>query len=147
MIVFCVHCSTLGLEWVVRGWGKENEIRIYWMVAQELYFLPELISYLKALPGLAWWSNDKESTCGSAGKESACNAGDLGLIPGWEDPLEKETATHSSILAQRISWTAESVGSQRVGQDWETFSSHPEMQGRQGRSLVTEPNSHPPQGN
>ena len=31
---------------------------------------------------------------GSAGKESACNAGDLGLIPGWEDPLEKGKATH-----------------------------------------------------
>ena len=27
---------------------------------------------------------------GSDGKESAFNAGDLGLIPGWEDPLEKE---------------------------------------------------------
>ena len=36
---------------------------------------------------------------GSAGKESACNVGDLVLIPGWEDPLEKGTATHSSILA------------------------------------------------
>ena len=35
--------------------------------------------------------------CGSAGKESACNVGDLGL--GWEDPLEKGKATHSSILA------------------------------------------------
>ena len=34
---------------------------------------------------------------GSAGKESACNVRDLGLIPGLEDPLEKETATHSSI--------------------------------------------------
>ena len=42
---------------------------------------------------------------GSAGKESTCNAGDLGLIPGWEDPLEKGTATHSSILAWRIPWT------------------------------------------
>ena len=80
--------------------------------------------------------------CGSAGKESACNAGDLGLIPGlgrspgegkgyplqyswafpvaqliknlpamwetwvqslgWEDPLEKGKATHSSILPWRI---------------------------------------------
>ena len=40
--------------------------------------------------------------CGSAGKESACNAGDLGLIPGWEDPLEMGKATHSSILAWRI---------------------------------------------
>ena len=81
----------------------------------------------------------------SAGKESACNAADPGLIPGlgrspvegigyphqyswsslvaqmvknppamqetwvqslgWEDPLEKEMATHSSILAWRIPWT------------------------------------------
>ena len=80
------------------------------------------------------------------GKESACNAGDLGSIPGlgrspgegigyllqyswaalvaqlvknlpamwetwvqslgWEDPLEKGMATHSSILARRIPWTA-----------------------------------------
>ena len=39
--------------------------------------------------------------CGSAGKESFCNVGDL----GWEDPLEKGKATHSSILAWRIPWT------------------------------------------
>ena len=35
----------------------------------------------------------------SVGKESACNEGDLGSIPGWEDPLEKGKATHSSIPA------------------------------------------------
>ena len=29
------------------------------------------------------------SPCGSAGKESACNGGDLGSMPGLEDPLEK----------------------------------------------------------
>ena len=97
---------------------------------------------------------------GSAGKESICNEGDLGSIPGsgrclrdgnsyslqysraplvaqtvknlpamretwvrslgWEEPLEKGTATHSSILAWRIPWTEEtarlqSMGSQRVG--------------------------------
>ena len=46
--------------------------------------------------------------CGSAGKESACNEGDVGSIPGlgrspgWE---EKGKATHSSILAWRIPWT------------------------------------------
>ena len=33
------------------------------------------------------------------GKESACSAGDAGLIPGWEDPLEEGMVTHSSILA------------------------------------------------
>ena len=36
---------------------------------------------------------------------------------GWEDPLEKGKATHSSIVAWRIPWTVQSVGSQRVGHD------------------------------
>ena len=36
----------------------------------------------------------------SGGKESACNTGVRSL--GWEDPLEKGKATHSSILAWRI---------------------------------------------
>ena len=41
---------------------------------------------------------------------------------GWEDPLEKEMATHSSILAWKILWTEEhsrlqSMGLQRVGHD------------------------------
>ena len=40
---------------------------------------------------------------------------------GWEDPLKKEMATDSSILAWRIPWTAQSMGSQRVGHDWVTF--------------------------
>ena len=38
-------------------------------------------------------------------QESSCNAGDLGLIPGQEDLLEKRMATHSNILAWRIPWT------------------------------------------
>ena len=59
---------------------------------------------------------------GSEGKASACNAGDLGSIPGEEDPLEKEMTTHSSTLAWKIPWTEEpgglqSTGSQRVGHD------------------------------
>jgi len=33
---------------------------------------------------------------GSDGKESSCNAGDLGRSLGWEDPLEEGMATHSS---------------------------------------------------
>ena len=40
---------------------------------------------------------------------------------GWEDPLEKGTATHSSIPAWRIPWTVQSMGSQRVGNNWATF--------------------------
>ena len=61
--------------------------------------------------GLPWWLEVQAS---------ASNVGDLGLILGREDPLEKEMATHSSILAWRIPWTEEpgglqSMGSQRVG--------------------------------
>ena len=43
--------------------------------------------------------------CGSAGKESTCNAGDLGSILGWEDPLDMGRATLCSILAWRIPWS------------------------------------------
>ena len=55
-------------------------------------------------------------------KASACNAGDLGLIPGLGNPLEKEMATHSSTLAWKIPWTEEpgrlqSMGLQKVGHD------------------------------
>ena len=82
-------------------------------------------------------------------KNLPCNAGDVDLILGqgikaslvaqtvkrlpvmwetqvrslgWEDPLEKEMATHSSILAWRIPWIEEpgrlqSTESQRVGHD------------------------------
>ena len=51
-------------------------------------------------------------------KASAYNVGDL----GWDDPLEKEMAAHSSIVAWKILWTKEpgglqSMGSQRVRHD------------------------------
>ena len=51
----------------------------------------------------------------SFGKESACNARNLGLILGWEDPLEEGMATHSSILAwtipmNRETWRATAYG-------------------------------------
>ena len=40
---------------------------------------------------------------------------------GREDPLEKGKATHSNTLAWRIPWTVQSMGSQRVRHDGETF--------------------------
>ena len=55
---------------------------------------------------------------GSLGKESTYNAGDTGnagLIPGSGDPLEKEMATHSSILAWEIPWTEEPDKLQSMG--------------------------------
>jgi len=60
-----------------------------------------------------------------SGKESACQCGRhrrLRFNLGWEDALEEEMATHSSILAWRIPWREESGGlqsmwSQRVRHD------------------------------
>jgi len=52
--------------------------------------------------GLPWWLSSSESTC-------QCKSLDQ------EDPLEKEMATHSSILAQEIPWAKEPGGLQSMG--------------------------------
>ena len=75
--------------------------------------------------GATQYMGDRGAPGGWEGKDSACNAGALDWSLGQEDPLEKEMATHSSILAWRIPWTEElgglqSTGSQRVGHDWVT---------------------------
>ena len=58
----------------------------------------------------------------SDGKASACNEETWLQSLSEEDPLKKEMATHSSILAWRTPWTEElgglqSLGSQRIGHD------------------------------
>ena len=55
---------------------------------------------------------------GSAGKESTCSVGDWVRSLGQEDPLEKEMATHSSILAWRIPCTEKPGGLQSMGSCW-----------------------------
>ena len=55
-------------------------------------------------------------------KDLPASGGDMGSIPGQEDPLKEEMAAHSSFLAWKISWTEETGGlqsmeSQRVGHD------------------------------
>ena len=52
---------------------------------------------------------------GSADKESACSAGDVGSTLGQEEPLEEEMAAHSSILFRKIPWTEEPGGLQSMG--------------------------------
>ena len=59
---------------------------------------------------------------GSDGKESTCNAGDLGSIPGSGRSTGEGNSTLLQILTWRIPWTEEPgrlqfMGSQRVGQD------------------------------
>ena len=58
------------------------------------------------LLGLLRWLN---------GKESSCQTGDMGSIPGLKDLLEKDMATHSSILAWETLWTEEPGGLQSMG--------------------------------
>ena len=64
--------------------------------------------------GLPWWLSSRESTC---------DAGDTGVIPGLGRTLEEVTAVHSSILAWRIPWTEvparlQSMGLHRVRYNW-----------------------------
>ena len=70
------------------------------------------------MPKNAQTTTQLDSFHGSEGKASAAMQEIRSL--GWEDPLEKEMATHSSILAWRIPWTEEPdrlqyIESQRVG--------------------------------
>ena len=75
-------------------------------------------------------------------KESACNEGDLGLIPGLGRSPGKEMATHCSILAWRIPRTEEpgllpSIGSQIVEHNSVTEHAFPETLGTQVNSEAT----------
>ena len=113
----------------------------------------------KSLLNFKAWDNEKENTphnitntqlsglwtfpCGSDGKESACNEGDLGLICGLGRSPGGGHDNHSSILAWRIPWTEEpgglqSMGSQRVRHDWVTKHSTAH-QGFPGGSVVMNP--------
>jgi len=55
---------------------------------------------------------------------------------GWEDPLEKGKATHSSVLAWRFPWTVLSMGLQRAGHNWATFMSHKEKESKNSFSFI-----------
>ena len=57
---------------------------------------------------LPWWLG--------SGKSPA-DTGDVGSTSGQEDPLEKETANHSSILAWGVPWAAELGGLQSMQRD------------------------------
>ena len=90
--------------------SKFVELKITWLettpinVTLNLYWTSLVAHTVKHLP--AMWETQVQSL-------------------GWEDPLEKEMATHSSTLAWKISWTEDpgrlqSMGLQRVGHDWVT---------------------------
>ena len=94
--------------WLIEDWIRLRS-RI---LEEELYWLG---SVQAAWPGLLWWGSAnliKANTWwdfpgGSVEKNLPANAGDEGWIPGQKDPLEKEMATLSGILAWRIPGTEE----------------------------------------
>ena len=81
-------------------------MQILWTLGLGLHLLGLLIqaifcllsNFLVGFPG------------GSVVKNAAASAGEAGSSLGQEDPLEKEVATHSSILAWEIPWTEEPGG-------------------------------------
>ena len=60
--------------------------------------------YINILEGLPGWLMVKNPPA------NAGDAGNSGLIPGWEDPLKEEMETPSSILAWKIPWAEECGG-------------------------------------
>ena len=96
-----------------KGW--EQKAFLPWFLAFPKHWLRVRLCFIAFIGFL----------CGSDGKESACNARNLGSIPRSGRSLEKGMATHCSILAWRIPWTEEpgrlpSMGLQRIGHDWVT---------------------------
>ena len=66
---------------------------------------------IRCLFGLPWWLSRKESAC------NAGAAGDGVQSLGWEDPLEEDMATNSSIFAWRIPWSWKAT-IHRVAKNW-----------------------------
>ena len=63
-----------------------------------LMFIAALPTVAKIWKELPWWLSDKQSTS---------QAGEVNWILSWENTLEKEMASHSSILTWEIPWTEE----------------------------------------
>ena len=79
-------------------------------------------SYVLKMYSLSLWTSQVAQMVKNLPAEQETQVGFL----DWEDPLEKEIATHSSILAWEISWTEvpgklQPLGSQRVGHDSLSF--------------------------
>ena len=92
LFLFCPH------EYITQG--------LFWSLGVTFYFTSVFIFYFSSqslcYADLGLSQPSMGFPCGSAGKESACNVGDLSSIPGLGRSLEKGKATHSSILAWRI---------------------------------------------
>ena len=116
-VCVCVCPSTLSVSDSATPWTVAHQAPLLAQPGMGCHFLLQGIFLVQGSnlcspvsPTLA-----RSSLVTQNGKESACSMGDLGSIPGWEDPLEGVMTTYSSILACRIPWTKESGGLQSIG--------------------------------
>ena len=73
------------------------------------FSLTKCIDYQSSIIQLVRWASQVALVVKNLPANEA-DVRDVGLIPGWKDPLEEVMATHSSSLAWRIPWTEEPVG-------------------------------------
>ena len=105
-----------------------------WLVSRIYKGLLQIQGWRGSNPVIFWWTktlyrrgytNSKASLVAQLVKNLPAMQKTWVRSLGQEDPLEKEVATHSSILAWRIPWTEKTgrlqcMGSQKVGHDWVT---------------------------
>ena len=121
-------------EWIWVSWNEGDEPRAYytdWSKSEREKQISYTNAYICNLERWYWWNYLQ----GSSGNTASLVAQLVKNLPavwetrvqslGWEDPLEKEMATHSSTLAWKIPWTEEpgrlqTTGLQRVRHDWAT---------------------------
>ena len=93
-------CSSRGHK-VRHDLRTEQQLCIYFCIIKLIHVL-KLEETKKSGKENIYHATSKMFPCGSAGKESACNAGDLGLIPGLGRSPGEGKGEYSSILAWRI---------------------------------------------
>ena len=110
IILWCIHTMASCLLTLDNGYLYKNRFTTFWALVTFLIYVISMIFsttmlllLLKVYVLLIYWGFPG----GSDSKEFPCSPGDQDLIPGSGRPLEKEMATHSSILTWRIPWTEE----------------------------------------
>ena len=120
---WCAAVHEVGKSWTwLSEWTKKEHTLLYCNLRRILVSVTSLVAHkVKRLPTM------QETWVRSL---------------GWEDPLKKEMATHSGILAWKIPWTEEPcwllfMGSQRVGHDWATSLSYLSISNCNSMKLVS----------
>ena len=88
--------NSMSLQFLISTIKTEFRFWYYFLLVCFFFLLKSLIFPIVIMYGLTWWLS---------GKESPTNVGNEVQSLYWEDLLEEEMATHSSILAWEIPWT------------------------------------------